>query len=300
MPITYSPVGGESGQSRTLTVGEDGKRAYVLYYRAETGDKQVGAKEVEAGCPVRLGDAYEAFGETDETVFARSFTIAEDASAGDGTVWLITIQYGPGNPLEFTPTDPLIQRPKIGFTSTRFQKPADRDIDDEPVVNSAGDPFDPPFMVDQTRPFMTIVRNEPYFSPLLAKDFHNALNAGPWFGRPALEWKCLDITGDESQDPNGDRYWVVTYQFELNEETWVAQILDIGMREKNAAGKKVAITDDRGREVDAPWPLNEDGSKKAVGAAADFLEFHLYREADFADLNLDDFHQELIDTGLLI
>jgi hypothetical protein len=306
MTITYTPIASESGQARSSTQDETWRRTYVLHWRAETDDKWIGAKAVRAACPVAIGNVYQAPGpggtimETDLGSFAVRITATEDTSAGDGLHWNVSVEYGQFNALDQTPQDPLVARPKISFTSTRFQIPAETDINDEPVVNSAGDPFDPPIMLDQTRPFMTIVRNEPYFSPLLAKDYHNALNDATWFGRPELEWKCLDITGEEAQDPDGNRYWVVTYQFELNADTWVVEPLDIGMREINSSGKKIAITDDQGREIDAPWPLNDDGSKKPSGTKAGLLEFHLYPEMDFSVLNLDAFHADLIAAGLLI
>jgi hypothetical protein len=304
MPITYTPIGGESGQSRSLSIEANGKRAYTAHWRAETGNSQVGAKAVEGDFPVKLGMTYAHFDESDDNSYAQRVTVSEDTAAGDGCQWVITVEYGPANPLEFTPQDPMIERPKISFASNQFQVPVTVTIEDGEevaVVNSAGDAFNnPPVLVDQPRLLMTITRNEPAYDPLLANDLHNAINSTTWFGLPALVWKCLNITGEQATDANGDRYWVVTYQFELNRETWLVLVLDQGMREINAAGKKVAITDDKGQFVDEPWPLNADGSKKATGQAGEFLEFHVYPEIDFSIFNLDAFHQDLITAGLLL
>jgi hypothetical protein len=301
MAITYTVIGEESGQARTSSQDENWRRTYTRHFRAETDNPLIGPKAVRESCPVQIGQVYEADGETDLGAFAVRINVTGDTGTGaDGRQWIISIEYGQFNALEIQPADPMIARPKISFSSTRFQVPATKDIDDEPVVNSAGDPFDPPFMLDETRPFMTIVKNEAGFPPLLAQDYHNSINNAPWFGLPELVWKCVDITGDEAQDPDGGRYWVVTYQFEMKRETWVEKLMDVGMREINSSGKKIAITDDRGREVDAPWPLNENGTKKAVGVTAEFMEFHLYKEMDFSALNLDSFYTDLVNAGLLL
>lgn len=304
MPITYTLIGSESGQSRSLTVEANGRKSYTLHWRAETDDKEIGAKQVEGDFPVKRGMTYSAFGEDDDGSYAQRVSITEDTTAGDGCTWMITVEYGPADPLEFTPTDPMIERPKISFASNQFQVPVTvtfEDGEEVAVVNSAGDPFDPPVMVDQPRLLMTITRNEAAYNALLANDLHNAINNAPWFGLPALVWKCLNITGEQAQDPNGDRYWVVTYQFELNRDQWLVLVLDQGMREVTSAGKKIAITDDKGQFADSPWPLNANGSKKATGQAGEFLEFHVYPEVDFSSaFNLDSFHQDLVAAGLLL
>jgi hypothetical protein len=299
MAITYTP--NPIGQARTYSQDETGRRTCTRYFQAETSDPLIGPKAVHDACPVQRGMTYNWDGESDSKSYAVNISVNEDTSTEDGRWWIVAIQYSPFNAIDFNPTDPMTARPKISFTSTRFQVPALETAEEDPIpiVNSADDPFDPPVMIDQTRPLMTIVKNEAYFDPLLARDYHNAVNDAQWFGRPALEWKCLDITGDEATDQNGDRYWVVTYQFEMNPDTWIVKVLDEGMREINTSGKKVKILDEAGREISDPWPLNENGTKKAVGQPGEFLNYHLYREVDFTVLNLDDFYQDLVDSGLL-
>lgn len=299
MSIVYEEIGASNGQPRTSTQGADWKRTYTRHWQAETDSAAIGPKAVREACPVAIGQPYDDGTETDPGSFCQSISVTEDTEAADGLRWLVTAEYGPLNVLEFSVQAPLDQRPTIRFDKEVFQEPATKDIDDEPVVNSAGDPFDPPIMLDRRWPIMQIVRNEPSYSPLLANDYCGTINNAEWFGRPAKEWKCLDITGEEAVDPDGHRYWVVSYVFQLKRDTWVERVMDVGYNELDDDDNRIKILDKNGSPVGSPWPLNEDGTKKAAGEAAEFLEFKLLPEVDFSIFNLDTFYNDLVTSGLL-
>src|SRR5262245_2717067 len=179
--ILYREIGSESGQARACADDANWNRTYTRHWRVITDDPQIGPKAVKDACPVGIGQTYRTATEDDENSYCISRTVAEDTQANDGRQWIVTVEYGPGNPLEFQPQDPMIERPSIAFSSTRFQVPAYFDWQNNPVVNSAGDPFQKPYMLDQARPFMSIKRNERAFPPLLASDYHNCINTGLWF-----------------------------------------------------------------------------------------------------------------------
>ena len=65
-----------------------------------------------------------------------------------------------GGPMQ----NPLLQPIDVKWSNRSQEIVADIDINGNPVVNTAGDPFDPPLMEDDPRPVLTIVRNEAIFN----------------------------------------------------------------------------------------------------------------------------------------
>jgi hypothetical protein len=300
MSIDYTEIGGSNGQARTSTLETNWVRTYTRFWQAETSSQSIGPRAVREACPVALGQSYATDTESDTGSFCQRISVSEDTSSGDGRRWIVTAEYGPFNVLEQAPEAPLDRRAILTFSSTPYQIPALRDQDDNPVVNSAGDPFDPPVMIDRNRLFMRIIKNQATYNPVLANDCHNTINNAEWFGMPAKTWMCLSIAPEPQQDPNGLRYWAVTYDFALNRDEWTVDVLDQGMNEINASNNKVKVLDKNGSPVSSPWPLNADGTKKVVGDTAEFIVFSMYQEIDFSIFDLESVYQDYVDSGLII
>lgn len=300
MAIEYELIGSPSGVARSSTQDADWKRTYVQHWRAITDNPLIGPGEVRANAPVAIGQTYNAGTESDSGSYCQQIAVSEDTTADDGCQWIISAQYGPFDVMSQAPEVPFTQRPKLSFGFSEFQQVQTVDANGDAILNSAGDPFNPPLMEDVSWPIMTITRNEPGFNLGLVATAKGKINALPWFGRPAKWWRCLNIAGDEAQDPDGAIYFVVTYQFALNPNEWTAEVLDQGMRELNSNGERVAILDKYGNKVTEPWPLNEDGTKKAVGEDPEFLVFDVIESIDYSVFDLDTFYNEEVAAGRLI
>lgn len=301
MPIEYSPLGSESGVARQSSQGSDWRRTYTQHWRAITDDPAIGAAEVRINAPVAIGQIYQTATESDAGSFCQQVAAVEDTQANDGCQWIVTAEYGPYDVLSQSPELPMTQRPKLSFGWAEFQVPQLKSALGNPIANSAGDAYnDPPLMMDDAWPLMMITRNEAGYSLPLVAQCKNRVNNAPWFGFPAKWWKCVNITADEALDPNGAIYFVVTYEFALNPNEWIAELPDWGLREIKANGDKVAILDRYGAKVTSPWPLNQDGTKKAPGEELEFIEFEVHEAIDFGIFNLDTFYAEEVTAGRLV
>ena len=105
--------------------------------------------------------------EYDEFSFATKIDAQIDPDCNDDSSWVVTVEYAPYDPTQF-PENPLNHPIKISWGENRFEQTCFEDRNGNPVVNSAGDYFDPPIAIDDSRPTLRIVRNEPSYLPSYA------------------------------------------------------------------------------------------------------------------------------------
>lgn len=220
-----------------------------------------------------IGDFYH---EADPGSFCRS--LIPKVFSADGANWKVSIEYGPWDPrIEENPLDKKLE---LEWDWVQFEKIADVDRDGKAVVNSAGDYFDPPIVMDDSRPILRIVRNEPDFSMAYASDYRDSINDGPWYGYPAYTVKCTSITAklEYSMNIPGDNkwYWTLTYVFHLNPDGWDKEVLDQGLR---SSGGEPIIKG--GVPATSPVLLDGAGEPAASGADASYLKFGIYKTRDF-------------------
>jgi hypothetical protein len=145
-------------------------------------------------------------------------------------VWTVTAEYSTkaGDQSRYDP-NPLLRPPTIRWSSQKFQKDATQDIQGNPIVTSAGEAYDPPRPIDDSRMILTVVRNESSYDPGLAQLYTNATNFDVFFGALAGQCKCDSIQG-ELKFETGIYYWEVTYvfHFRTGTDSWVLALLDEG------------------------------------------------------------------------
>ncbi|MBL8799267.1 MAG: hypothetical protein JNM56_35605 [Planctomycetia bacterium] len=190
--------------------------------------------------------------------------------------------------------DPLAQPAEIVWDGNEATRPAEVGYDANfgtvrGVVNSAGDPFDPPYEIDDYRPTLTITRNQANYSQGLALAYVNKVNNDGFFGFAPGQAKCKKISA-KSVTEKGRTFWSVTYVFELR-ETWEVQYLDQGIYEWVGNDRRHIKTDDPERlPVSAPVPLNGAGGKLPRADVLDgnfaYRTYLFYTSASFSGLNL--------------
>jgi hypothetical protein len=243
-----------------------------------------------------IGDDHPEFGPNGK--FPKCINIDAKQRTDSPFLWTVECTYS----TTATPSaeDPTQRLAEIHWGQVDYQKPVEQALfypsgggmpEIKPPVNSAGDKFDPPVMMDAARPMLTVVKNKLRFPRALQRTHVNKTNIDVFCGYPAGQVKCQSISGDLIREANRS-YWRVTYIFHFDSTGWILRILDHGTREIKAIGaemRKVEIRDPAGSQASSYWPLN--GSGVAVldrNGPFTYLNYDPYGEATFSLLGLND------------
>lgn len=332
----------ELWSGRTGVIGDDYNRQYARVFQVRTTDEKDGpiTAGFAPGIP-RMWDAYTNAGGTEVDLLSRVRRIDPDQDDADPKLWIVRVEYepitsevpsgagssgssggtggggsDPAKPGGGGAADrPELQPPKIRWTSADHTKVMRKGYDNEgrftatveakrkvPVVNSAGQPFDPIPEYEDGYPILEISRIEASFDPLKARDYRYAVNDEPFLFAPPEHAQTLPIEAEQVWI-GGFPYWQVGYRIRFNDESWQTEILDAGYMRADAAEpddvtKVTAILDPDSRSpVSEPWPLDGHGmplDRAAIAkalrddpeAALVYLKFYPYQRRSFAPLNL--------------
>jgi hypothetical protein len=251
----------------------------------------VAQKGIEIGTPYEVLDPADGVTVLESDDAASCQEISAASASDDGYSWDVTVSYGPlGGEAATFPANPLEWPVEFALQSAQDRKPADEDRDGNPVLNSAGDAFDPPPEIDFSRIVFEVTRNEATFSPVLAQTWKHTVNdavfsiAGENYAAGTVLIQDI-VAGKPLFHPDAGWYWRITYKFEVKPEGWKKKILDQGMKEI-VAGAKRAMKDSQGQPISSPELLDGLGVKLAAGGTPVFLEFDLYPESNFSLLAL--------------
>jgi hypothetical protein len=201
-----------------------------------------------------------------------------DQDTDNPLVWVATATYSaaPVSELQLSTQEapnPLLRRAEFAWSTTFYQQAVDQDLDGDAIVNSAGDPYDPPVEIQRSRFVCTISKNV-IGIPSWALQYENAVNNDNFsidglqvpqyvarlsgIGLSSLKREKI-ATGIEFE------YRVFTCKIELNAQKWhPLRVLDIGYRKKDGQERKpftektVAGVD---RVVTTPVLMNGQGDK---------------------------------------
>lgn len=194
----------------------------------ETNDLNDGPQTVLAASGVpAMGDTY-AFGNDSDTE-ATCIDVEVEATESP-MVWMVTATYDTSRVFDLGILSPLNLPPEVSWTFSKYDWPLQRDGDGVPMVNSSSERFDPPLTVQQSRPVLTVRRNEASFSPALAALYIDSLNSDTFAGLPPLCAKINNIAEQRAIDM-GLTYYQVTYEVEFKYDTWAMFVLDQGFRD---------------------------------------------------------------------
>jgi hypothetical protein len=147
--------------------------------------------------------------------------------------------------------------------------------------------------MDESRPVLTIKRNEPSFVGTLAIAYQDAVNTDSFAGANAGQCKIFNISAEKHIEPWGPEgaeedvtYWSVTYEIHFRREGWHKDILDQGRYEIESGDKLKAIEDSEDRPVADPVLLDGSGKQLPAGEDPVFLPYHVYKRLPYAPLNL--------------
>lgn len=218
----------------------------------------------------------------------------------DCRLWEIQASYGTWNPAErgdpAQAANPLAMPPRYRMEWERVPEPVWRDINGKPVLNTAGDPFDPPVERAGLVATLTVRRNEesPDFAALIA--LAENVNTAPWNGFAEKTVRFAPPAFPELEYAQESRtfYYPMVYVFEINPRNWRAKPLNAGYRQSFLSldnPRTVVIMDSAGQPLQTPGLLDTDGRYMKPPVADNkvlYRVFDIYQDSDFSVFNLDD------------
>ena len=272
---------GESPSGRSAQ-NTKGARTYVRKFLLRTTTQADGPYAVgsNASLPI-IGNAHPE----DANAFCVSLQVENTAPwAG----WTVTANYSDERTIDDTPTDDAAS---ISWGSEQFQKPAVFDLSGNLIVNSAGDPFDPPAMMDDSRRVVTVEKNLAVV-PTWILDYQDAVNSDAFtvdgvsigIGKAKMQ----NVTVSPRQRRNGTIFRTVTFTIHLQRDGWLLDILDAGFREKVSGGRRNIKNNGDGESPTAPVPLDGNGLPidDPTPTNCVFLQFAVYKTRAFSSLPL--------------
>lgn len=293
--------------NRSTSFGQGYQRRRKRTFRVITDSDYVSEDEVLFNLGLDYGDQYVNFG----TGLIDPLCVLVDFDASplddDPRLWIVTCNYETQSAApQATPTqnqqpggggdadDPTQWEPKITRSYGRIQWPMERGFDDDneltiPVVNSAGDEFNPKPMMDVRYLIITHERIEAEYDIDAHANFGGAVNLIVWNGFVSERVLLDDWTVD-------DEYIGQTLFYRHRRVfhiappvlgTWKLFLLDAGF--VDLLGNAIVAPNSKS-PVTTPWPLADTGfplTRTQIEAREHgWLDFRKCQRLDFDDLNI--------------
>lgn len=265
-------------------------RDYTRVFRVLTNSTLDGPTTILAavGLPNARDPYFDPNFNYDLGAIAVKFDVAQDQD--DPFTWLVRVKYTSSpqdvQQAQQVDQDPLSRPPKITWGFNKYQKPALTDINGAPLLNSAGAWFQPLPEIDDSRPVLTIQRNEATLNTQNLINYQDAVNSDDIWGFGVGTSKIS--IGAVSMWENNLVYWDVTYTIEFRRDGWGLSIVDAGFYELDANNKPKAILDASGNVPGEPVLLNGAGKRRlpADPNAYYVKTFTVYKQLAYGPLNL--------------
>lgn len=172
-----------------------------------------------------------------------------------------------GEQSETDTNDPLSEPAEISWSDASSTEAVDQAFNGYPLVNTVGEPFDPPPTEEFKDTVLTITRNEAGFTPNVKRDYQDTVCNGAFWGAEAGRARMIQINADKV---NGIVvYWRKKYVIQFRMLTpqgvkplhaWCRRVLNHGFRYKDDEGKIRGIKDADGQPLSQPKLLALDGT----------------------------------------
>lgn len=234
--------------------------------------------------------------------------VAAKPRDGDAKLWDVDVAYNTSTAIfGFRPDDwqaslnynttPTARKPSItfstGFREVEVYQAFDyvTGLRNQPIVNSAGQSFDPQPTMQRPTFTLTVVKNQLLFDPIQAAAYAGAVNSDDWTINEDPLIKLLPGLGRIRIDAQtvseaGGFYWVVTYTIDIDSEGWNLKPLDQGLAKRDDNDRLVVVRDANNTAYTAP--VNLDGQGRVLPDVLDpvFHDFRVYPELPFAALGI--------------
>lgn len=187
---------------------------------------------------IHFEEVPEAAGETykGEITFGTDDELPDDGSGGDGS----DFDELP-NEYSFTAEPSFVDVPFVRDVRTG-----------QPIVNSAGQPFNPPLMRQELLLSLTVSYKQHTAPPIALS---GTVNQAPFLGAPAGTVLLESVSGSKGET---DKKWSVSRKYTFKPSGWATYVLDTGTMERTANGLR-AILDAESHAVQEPVKLDGNG-----------------------------------------
>lgn len=279
----------EISSGRSMSLDANGQRNYTRSFRVLTDNPLDGQLQalLAPGIPLR-GDSYVTATEFD--TFARVKNKEATQDGDNRQLWIVRCDY---DTLPFDDDNPFNRPIEYSWSFAQFSKVADRTIDGFPITNSAGQFFDPPPEMDDSRPVLTVTKNVPFFAYDVAIAYQDAVNSDWFIGFAPGRAKVFNISGTSTtENINGVDwfYWRATVEIHFRREGWTLQLLDQGRYElvnDPQTGLPYSPCRDRlGQPLADPALLNGQGRMQLFPSpfTAVYSNYRVYKELPFTGI----------------
>ncbi|MEM8864006.1 MAG: hypothetical protein AAGF31_00480 [Planctomycetota bacterium] len=229
-------------EGRTVTQDERGRYSYGAVYRITTDDKDDDAITAEIGAYTAGPDplpehmsTYALGGSTDVSAFRQSL----QGTQGNGAYrkhWDFAVGWMPlppgKSPLETQTSfqSPLLRPERHWVEFQTITETIETDRDNNPIVNSAGQPFDESAVEDNEYEVLIWEKNFATAGELRAlnRTYRRTLNDATFAGYPAEHCKCLPILTQRPQFENGTTYYRATFRIVCADRPWRREFVNRG------------------------------------------------------------------------
>lgn len=211
-------------------MGDDRTRDYTRTFTVECSSPLDDSLVVRVapGIPRVYAPYVSAGGTYDLRSWCRSVSAERVA---DSNVWRVTAQYSsridaasPGGgagansrPDVQSQPNPVLRPPVIEWDTVTASVPATYDRDGNAIVNSAGDPFDPPLEVEEARLYLRVTKNQLSYDATKYLSYHDTVNSKKFIVFRPNEVRCRKIKGTNRWE-NGVYFWECVFEFEVRRE----------------------------------------------------------------------------------
>lgn len=227
VPYPYNGYANEIMSSNEGTIFDADdiyKREYTKTFRVRVLDKRVGAETVcrAPGIPAPYTPYFSAGNyEYDLSALVTNIS-AKKENEGDWQNWLVTVKYstelrntksdfGYPSKKDGTANHPELEPPVLDWDFEVTKEALPLDLNSRPFINSAGDLYDPPPMVDIARPVLSLQRNQLNFNAVIAQQYAFALNSKMFLGQYPYTAQSYPPKATQKQ-LGGLIYWRVHYK----------------------------------------------------------------------------------------
>lgn len=291
---------GEMGMVRRGKLDDTYSREYTRKWRVRTSsaldDASVVLAAVQALVPI-----YSPY-PTDAYALLKSLEAQE---LDTPTHWEVQGSYGTRTADQTQQSaDPVEEPPEITYTTERIESPLQKDLNGYALVNAAGDPFDPPPVVEDGYDLLNISIKKPFFTRSFASAYRFHFNSAAIWGAQPKYVLCTQFDGKRGIK-NGIPFWTWSLQFKFKanpgeselgagavgyQGTWEnVELLNAGFRYwDDGSEEAVMITDRLGQPLSKPSLLDATGGviSSREGTGANYLNFRVKLGANFNDLGL--------------
>lgn len=294
-----------------VTEDKDGYVTYTSRYSAHTDSRSDGGKTVlaHASVPARTSTYAISGGEADTSAACISRQATTRTPEESLKLWNVTIVHS-NNPAsssnkdpEDPPENPWDEPPTVDCYVVKQKKAVLKDITGRIIASSAGEPYDPVQERDDTKYMIRSVRNQQTVPNLVFfATYRDAINSDTFAGCPAFTVKVETPGIFTRRWHKGTKYYTVTWEFSIDEDTFKLKLLDYGMYKVFGGtplpgglgitgGELKVMNDLAGNPLSAPRLL--DGIGKVLPMGDDPVElppFKIYQERAFGALGLNEFN----------